>query len=73
VKALTSTVAGSAIGVVTTIFLVGTPVGWGVILTVGAVSAVTAWGAGELASSIYKSQFSDTDVVNSLGINKYCN
>ena len=44
VKALTSTTAGAAVGVVATIFLVGTPVGWGVILVVGAASAVTAWG-----------------------------
>jgi len=73
VKALTSTAAGAAVGVVATIFLVGTPVGWGVILVVGAASAVTAWGAGELAGSVYKSQFTDTDVVNSLGIGKVCN
>ncbi|MCW8935353.1 MAG: LysM peptidoglycan-binding domain-containing protein [Gammaproteobacteria bacterium] len=73
VKALTSTAAGAAFGAVATIFLVGTPVGWGIILVVGAASAATAWSAGELAGSIYKSQFSDTDVVNSLGINKYCN
>lgn len=72
-KALTSTVAGSAIGVVTTIFLVGTPVGWGVILTVGITSAAVSWGAGEYAGSVYKSQFSDSDIVNSLGISKVCN
>ncbi len=73
VKALTSTVAGSAAGLVATVFLVGTPIGWGVILAVGAATTVTSWGAGEFAGSIYKSHFSDTDVVNSLGINKICN
>ena len=73
VKAITSTVTGAAVGVVATIFLVGTPVGWGIILAVGAASAATSWGAGELAGSVYKSQFSDTDVVNSLGISKVCN
>ncbi|MFK5913448.1 MAG: LysM domain-containing protein [Woeseiaceae bacterium] len=73
VKAISSTIAGAAIGVVATVFLVSTPVGWGIILVAGAVSAVGSWGAGELAGSVYKSNFSDTDIVNSLGITSVCN
>ena len=73
VKAISSTIAGAAIGVVATVFLVSTPVGWGIILVAGAISAAGSWGAGELAGSVYKSNFSDADVVNSLGITSVCN
>jgi len=73
VKAISSTVTGAFVGGIATILLVGTPVGWGVIIAVGVGTAITSWGAGELAGSVYKSQFTDTDVVNSLGISRVCN
>lgn len=73
VKTITSTGVGVIAGTVATVLLVGTPVGWGVILVVGITSAAVSWGAGEYAGSVYKSQFSDTDIVNSLGISKVCN
>lgn len=73
VKTIASTTTGALVGAVASIFLVGTPVGWGVILVVGTVTAATSWGAGEVAGGLYKSQYSDVDVVNSLGINKICN
>lgn len=64
---------GAIAGGIATIMLVGTPIGWGVILLVGAATAATSWAASEYAGSIYKSQFSDVDVVNSLGITSICN
>jgi len=73
VKAISSTVGGAFAGGIATLFLVGTPVGWGIILVVGVGSAVVAYGTGEVAGHLYKSQFSDTDIVNSLGISKVCN
>lgn len=73
VKSISSTITGAAMGIVATVFLVGTPVGWGIVLVAGTISAVGSWGAGELASSVYKSNFSDVDVVNSLGISRVCN
>lgn len=72
VKTITSTGIGAVAGTVATIMLVGTPVGWGIILLVGAVTAATSWAAGEYAGSVYKSQFSDVDIVNSLGITNVC-
>jgi len=72
VKAIASTTAGVFTGAIATVFLVGTPVGWGVILTFGITSAIGSWGAGEAIGSVYKSQFSDVDIVNSLGISKFC-
>ena len=73
VKAISSTITGSALGIVASVLLVGTPVGWGIILIVGTGTAIASYGAGELAGSIYKSQYSDKDIVNSLGISKVCN
>lgn len=73
VKAITSTAVGAAAGVVASILLVGTPVGWGIILAIGVGSAVVSWGAGEYAGSVYKSNFSDTDIVDALGITNVCN
>lgn len=73
VKTIASTTTGVIVGSAVSIFLVGTPIGWGVILAVGASTAVTSWAAGETIGSIYKSQYSDVDVVNSLGIGKVCN
>ncbi|MCK4865618.1 MAG: hypothetical protein KAT06_09315 [Gammaproteobacteria bacterium] len=73
VKTIASTSAGVFVGAVATVFLVGTPVGWGVVLAFGIGSALVSWGAGEAIGSVYKSQFSDVDIVNSLGITKICN
>ena len=72
VQAIASTTTGVLVGAAVSVFLVGTPMGWGVILVVGTISAATSWGAGEIAGGIYKSQYSDVDVVNSLGINNIC-
>jgi len=72
VQAIASTTTGVLVGAAVSIFLVGTPIGWGVILVVGTISAAASWGAGEIAGGIYKSQYSDVDVVNSLGINTIC-
>ena len=72
VQAITSTTTGVLVGAAISVFLVGTPIGWGVILVVGTISAAASWGAGEIAGGIYKSQYSDIDVVNSLGINNFC-
>jgi len=73
VKTIASTTTGVLVGAAISIFLVGTPIGWGVILVAGTVTAATSWGAGEIAGGIYKSQYSDADIVNSLGINNICN
>lgn len=73
VKAIMSTGTGAALGTIATILLVGTPVGWGIILSVGVGSAITSYAAGEAVSYVYKSKFSNVDIVNSLGINKFCN
>lgn len=73
VKAITSTGIGVVAGTVASVLLVGTPVGWGVILIAGVTSAAVSWGAGEYAGSVYKSQFSDADIIKSLGITKVCN
>jgi hypothetical protein len=73
IKAISSTLSGAIVGAVASVLLVGTPVGWGIILIVGTGTAIASYGAGELAGSIYKSQFSDADIINSLGINKFCN
>lgn len=72
VKALASTGTGVIAGAVATVLLVGTPVGWGVILAVGIGSALASWGVGEATGYLYKSQYSDKDIVNSLGISKIC-
>lgn len=72
VQAIASTTTGVLVGAAISIFLVGTPMGWGVILVAGTISAATSWGVGEVAGGIYKSQYSDVDVVNSLGINNIC-
>ncbi len=73
VKTITSTGIGAIVGAVASVMLIGTPVGWGIILVVGAATAATSWAAGEYAGSVYKSQFSDVDVVNSLRITSVCN
>ncbi len=73
VKAISSTISGIFVGGIATILLVGTPVGWGIILAVGVGSAAISYGTGEVTGYIYKSQFSDTDIVNSLGITRVCN
>ena len=73
VQAITSTGAGFIAGTAVTILLVGTPLGWGIILAVGVGSTLASWGVGKASGYIYKSQFSDTDIVNSLGISKFCN
>jgi len=72
VQAIASTATGVLVGAAVSVFLVGTPIGWGVILVVGTISAATSWGTGKIAGGIYKSQYSDVDVVNSLGINNFC-
>ena len=72
VKTIASTTTGVLVGAAISVFLVGTPIGWGVILVAGTVSAAASWGAGEVAGGIYKSQYSDVDLVNSLGINNVC-
>ncbi len=73
VKTIIGTTTGAIVGGVISIFLIGTPVGWGIILVAATASAATSWISGEIAGSVYKSQFSDVDVVNSLGIHKICN
>ena len=73
VKTIASTTSGVLLGGIATVLLVGTPVGWGIILAVGVSSAAVSYGTGEVAGYIYKNQFSDTDIVNSLGITKVCN
>jgi len=73
IKTIASTSAGVFSGAVATVLLVGTPVGWGVVLAFGIGSALVSWGAGETIGSVYKSQFSDVDIVNSLGITQVCN
>lgn len=73
VKTIASTSAGVFAGAVATVFLVGTPVGWAVVLGFGIGSALVSWGASEAIGSVYKSQFADVDIVNSLGITQICN
>lgn len=73
VKTLASTGAGLALGTVASILLVGTPVGWGIILAVGTASAVASWGIGEFSGDLYKTNASHVDIVSKLGINKVCN
>ena len=45
----------------------------GVVLAFGIGSALVSWGASEAIGSVYKSQFADVDIVNSLGITQICN
>lgn len=73
VSTIASTTTGVVIGSIATVLLVGTPVGWGIILAVGTGSALASWAMGEVSKNVYKTQFADTDVVNSLGINQFCN
>lgn len=73
VKAITSTGIGALTGAAATVILVGTPVGWGIILVIGVGTAIASYTVGEVAGGLYKLHFSDTDIVNSLGINKLCN
>ncbi len=73
VKTIASTTTGVAAGAVATVLLVGTPVGWGIILAFGVGSALASWGVGEVTGHLYKSQYSDVDIVNTLGISKVCN
>lgn len=73
VETIASTGFGLVAGGILTVMLVGTPVGWGVILLAGIGSAYSSYKVGEAAGSVYKSQFSNVDVVNSLGITSVCN
>ena len=73
VKTISGTVAGLAATTLISVFLIGTPLGWGIMLVAGVGTAVTSLVASEVAGGIYKSQFSDVDIVNSLGISTICN
>lgn len=73
VETIASTGFGLVAGGILTVMLVGTPVGWGVILLAGIGSAYSSYKVGEAAGSVYKSQFSNVDIVNSLGITSVCN
>ena len=60
-------------GIALTILLVGTPVGWGLLLVGGLVSAAAGIGTGYALKEMYKTnQLGNTDFVNTLGINKIC-
>lgn len=73
VKAITGTIAGLATTALISVFLIGTPLGWGIMLVAGVGTAATSLITSEVAGGIYKSQFSDVDIVNSLGISTICN
>ncbi|VAW52675.1 hypothetical protein MNBD_GAMMA07-2781 [hydrothermal vent metagenome] len=73
VKAITSTVVGVGAGYLIGAILIGTPVGWFVALGWGLVSAGISMGAGDIAGSYYKSNHTDVNVINALGISRVCN
>jgi len=73
VKTLTSTFIGVAGGYLLGIYLVATPMGWFTALGWGLISAGVSMGLGEKAGSYYKSNFTDINVINALGISRVCN
>jgi len=73
VKSIASTTTGVVVGAAISIFLIGTPMGWGIVLAVGTATTISSWAVGESIGYVYKSQFSDVDIVNSLGITNFCN
>lgn len=73
VKAISGTIGGLATTALISVFLIGTPLGWGVMLVAGVGTAAASLISSEVAGGIYKSQFSDVDIVNSLGISTICN
>jgi len=73
VETIASTVVGGFGSVVAGVFLLTNPVGWGVILAVGAATTFTSIGVGKAASYFYRStDFRKVDLVNNLGIDKVC-
>jgi len=72
VETIASTAAGTIGGVVAGVFLLSNPVGWGIVLAVGAATAITSMGAGKVAATLYKTNASHIDLVNKLGIDKVC-
>jgi len=72
VKAIVSTAAGALAGIAISIYLIATPMGWFTALGWGLVSAGASMGIGEKIGSYYKSNYSDINVVNALGISHAC-
>jgi len=73
VETIASTAAGAIGGVAAGVFLVSNPVGWGIVLVVGAATAIASIGAGHAMGEIYKStDLKKIDLVSGLGIDKVC-
>jgi len=73
VKALTSTAVGIATSIAINVFLISSPVGWFVALGWGLVTAGISMGAGEKLGSVYRSHYTDVNVIDALGISHVCN
>jgi len=73
VETIGSTIAGGIGGVIVGVFLFSNPVGWTVILAIGAATAFTSIAAGKTLANVYKSTgLKKYDVVSELGIDKIC-
>jgi len=72
VETIASTGVGAGLGIVASVFLLSNPVGWTVILAVGAATALASVGAGKGFGYLYKTRASHIDLVDELGIDKIC-
>jgi len=72
VETFASTMVGGVGGLVAGIFLFSNPVGWTVILAIGAATAFTSVASGKVAASLYKANAGHIDLVGNLGIDKIC-
>ena len=72
VETLGSTAIGAVTGALLTLVLFSNPVGWGVALMLGSAAAITSYGAGKGAASLYKNQFRQHDLVDATGVDRLC-
>jgi len=72
VETITSAGVGAGLGVVAGVFLFSNPVGWTVILAIGAATAFTSIAVGKSTAYLYKVNASHIDLVDNLGIDKIC-
>ena len=73
VETVASTLSGGIGGFAAGVFLLSNPVGWGVILAVGAATAIGSIAVGKGAAYFYKTtDFRKNDWVDALGIDHIC-
>lgn len=72
VETATSTVMGLVGGATISLLVFATPVGWVGSILLAAGASVANHYSGKAVLNLYKSNFSDVDLVSNLGVNKVC-